>query len=83
MTRKRTKIRYCYEDYMTTLPETTRTEYQQRFAPLINIIDGAEDDKEIMALAKAYDSEHQTAMFDEAVHLTVYCIACSKFDCDC
>lgn len=57
--------------------------YQQRFAPLIDIISRAEDDKEIMALAKQYDSDHTTEMFAEAVHLTVYCIACGKFDCDC
>ncbi|WP_073613931.1 hypothetical protein [Desulfopila aestuarii] len=60
-----------------------KAEYQEQFAPLIDIITRAEDDKEVMALAKAYDSEHGTEMFAEAVHLTVYCIACSKFDCDC
>lgn len=83
MARKRNKIRYCYEDYMNTLSTAERGDYQQRFAPLIDIMAQAEDDREIMALAKAYDSNHNTAMFDEAVHLTVYCIACSKFDCDC
>lgn len=60
-----------------------KAEYQVRFAPLIDIISQAEDDKEIMALAKTYDIENNAEMFAEAVHLTVYCIACSKFDCDC
>ncbi|SHO49044.1 hypothetical protein SAMN02745220_02646 [Desulfopila aestuarii DSM 18488] len=83
MARKRTKIRYCYEDYMNNSSAVEKAEYQEQFAPLIDIITRAEDDKEVMALAKAYDSEHGTEMFAEAVHLTVYCIACSKFDCDC
>lgn len=60
-----------------------QADYQKRFAPLIDIISRAEDDKEVMNLAKVYDSQNGTDMFAEAVHLTVYCIACSKFDCDC
>ena len=83
MARKRRKINYCYQDYKSTLSEEERTDYQKRFAPLIDIMVNAADDREIMTLAKAYDSEHQTTMFEEAVHLTVYCIACSKFNCDC
>ncbi len=81
--RKRTKIRYCYEDYMKTLSDEEITDYQQRFMPLINIIAEAEDDKAVMAMAKEYDTQHGSEIFAEAVHLTVYCIACSKFDCDC
>jgi len=81
--RKRTKIRYCYEDFIKNSSAGEKAEYQARFAPLIDIISRAEDDKEVMALARAYDSEHGSEMFAEAVHLTVYCIACSKFDCDC
>jgi len=81
--RKRTKIRYCYEDYMKNCSAAEQAEYQAQFAPLIDIISRAEDDKEVMDLAKSHDSKHGTEMFAEAVHLTVYCIACSKFDCDC
>lgn len=83
MARKRNKIRYCYEDYLKNCSDQEGADYQQRFAPLIEIMAAAEDDREIMAKAKAYDSEHGTEMFAEAVHLTVYCIACGKFDCDC
>lgn len=83
MARRRSKIRYCYEDYINTLSETEQADYQQQFGPLIDIMDRAESDKEIMALAKTYDKENGSSMFEEAVHLTVYCIACSKFDCDC
>jgi len=83
MARKRNKIRYCYEDYMKHSSEEVQAEYKERYAPLIEIMAKAEDDREIMALAKEYDARQGTEMFAEAVHLTVYCIACSKFDCDC
>jgi hypothetical protein len=81
--RKRTKIRFCYEDYMKNCPVEERDGYQQRFAPLIEIIARAEDDREVMELAREYDQANGTELFAEAVHLTVYCIACSKFDCNC
>jgi hypothetical protein len=68
---------------MKTLSDDEKTDYQQKFMQLISIIAEAEDDKAVMAMAKEYDAEHGTEMFAEAVHLTVYCIACSKFDCDC
>lgn len=83
MARGRNKIRYCYEDYMKTVSDGERLAYQQKYGPLIDIITRAENDRQIMAMAKAYDGDHATEMFAEAVHLTVYCIACSKFDCDC
>ena len=83
MARKRSKIKYCYEDYIKNCSAEEKARYQQRFAPLIEIISQAEDDKAVMAMAKDYDSGHGTEMFAEAVHLTVYCIACGKFDCDC
>lgn len=81
--RRRKKIQYCYEDYMKTLPAEERTSYQEKFAPLVQIIEDAENDKAIMAQAREFDAANGTAMFEEAVHLTVYCIACSKFNCDC
>ena len=83
MARKRYKIKYCYEDYMNNVADGEKADYQNKFGPLIDIISRAEDDKEAMAMAKKYDSDNGTLMFDEAVHLMVYCIACSKFDCDC
>ncbi|WP_419174600.1 hypothetical protein [Desulfosediminicola sp.] len=83
MARGRNKIRYCYEDYMKTVTDTERLEYQRRYAPLIDIIARGENDREVMTMAREYDSEHSTEMLAEAIHLTVYCIACSKFDCDC
>lgn len=81
--RQRNKIQYCYEDYIKSISEHEKVEYQEKFGPLIDIISQADGDKAIMALAKTYDAENGTEMFAEAVHLTVYCIACSKFDCDC
>lgn len=81
--RKRYKIKYCYEDHMNNISAEEKTAYQHNFSPLIDIISRADDDKTAMAMAKQYDSENGTEMFAEAVHLMVYCIACSKFDCDC
>ncbi len=83
MARKRNKIEYCYEDYMKNTSEEEKMDYREKFGPLIDIISQADGDREVMAMAKAYDAENGTEMFTEAVHLTMYCIACSKFDCDC
>ena len=63
--------------------EEQQQDYRQRFAPLVEIITTTEGDREIMARAREYDALHDTEMFAEAVHLTIYCIACHKFDCDC
>jgi hypothetical protein len=83
MARKRRKIQYCYEDYMKNISAEEKAEYQSRFGPLIDIIERSDDDREVMTLSREFDQANGTKMFDEAVHLTVYCIACSKFDCDC
>lgn len=83
MARKRNKIQYCYEDYIKNISDGEKNQYLEKFGPLVDIINQADGDKEVMAMAKAYDAENGTEMFAEAVHLTVYCIACSKFDCDC
>lgn len=83
MARKRNKIRYCYNDYMTHISEEDRTAYRLKYQPLVEIIDRVEDDREIMDLAKEYDGGNGTDMFGEALHLMVYCIACHKMDCDC
>ena len=83
MARNRYKIKYCYEDHMQNISAEEKHTYQQEYAPLIDILSQADNDKDVMAMAKIYDSENSTEMFAEAVHLMIYCIACSKFDCDC
>lgn len=83
MARKRNKIKFCYEDYMANISDEEKSGYQQRFHELIEIIGRADDDREVMALAKEHDAVHNSGLFDEAVHLTMYCIACHKMDCDC
>lgn len=83
MSRRRNKIQYCYEDYVKTLPMEKVAAYNESLAPLIAIMKNAATDREILDQSKAYDAEHGTDVFGSAVHFTVYCIACSKFDCDC
>ncbi|THB76770.1 MAG: hypothetical protein D6B25_08995 [Desulfobulbaceae bacterium] len=83
MSRRRKKIEYCYNDYIKTMSEEEATVYKTRLAPLIEIMARSTSDHEIMNQAKAYDAEHGTDIFEAAVQLTVYCIACSKFACDC
>ncbi len=83
MSRRRNKIKYSYDDYVKTLSGDAVSSFLERLAPLIAIIESAESDREILDQAKAYDAEHGTDMFGEAVQFTVYCIACSKFSCDC
>lgn len=83
MARRRNKIRYCYQDYMNHISEKEKLHYQEQHGPLIDIISCNESDREIMELAKEYDSKNNTDIFNEAVRLTTYCIACHKIDCTC
>ena len=83
MSSRRSKIQYSYEDYIKTLSAEDLESYKKRLAPLIEIIESASSDRDVLNKAKTYDSEHGTDMFGEAVHFATYCIACSKFDCDC
>ncbi len=84
MSRRRNgKIKFSHENYLSTLSESEQNAYTDRFAPLIAIMDKAEGDVQIMALAKAYDAEHETDFFQEAVNMKIYCIACQKVECDC
>ncbi len=84
MSRRRNgKIKFSYENYLTTLSESELNEYKERFAPLIAIINEVDGDPQIIARAKAYDAEHQTEIFAEAVNMKIYCIACQKVECDC
>lgn len=80
---RRNKIKYSYDDYLKTLSAREAVALKERLAPLVAIIESAESDREIIEQAKIYDAEHGTDMFGEAVQFTVYCIACSKFACDC
>lgn len=68
---------------MRTSSAEHQAQYRKKYQGLISIIEETDGDRQIMAKAKEYDTEHGTEMFAEAVHLTIYCIACSKFDCDC
>lgn len=83
MSRRRSKIKYCYEDYVKTLPTEEVAAYNDGLSTLITIMENATTDREILDQAKAYDAEHGTDVFGQAVHFTAYCIACSKFECDC
>lgn len=83
MARVRKKIQYCYEAYMAHLPQEEKDEYQRKYAPLVTIIMEGKGDKDVLARAKEHDAEAGTELFAEAVHLTVYCIACHEFDCSC
>jgi len=83
MSSRRNKIKYCYEDYVKSLPAEEAASYQKSLAPLVVIMESANTDREILDQAKTYDAKHGTDMFGEAVHFKVYCIACSKFACDC
>lgn len=80
---RRNKIKYSYDDYLKTLSAREAVALKERLAPLVAIIESAASDREIIEQAKIYDAEHGTDMFGEAVQFTVYCIACSKFACDC
>jgi hypothetical protein len=83
MVRTRKKIEFCYLDYIQTLSDEELGGVQERLAPLVTIMEKAASDRDIIAEAKSYDAEHGTDMFGEAIKFTAYCLACSKFDCDC
>ena len=81
--KKRKKIEHCLKDYLTTLSGAEKTLYREEIAPLAEIIRGADDDEEIIAQARDFDAEHGTEIMEQAVKLTIYCIACHKFNCTC
>ncbi len=81
--RRRNKIKFSYENFLTTLNESEQMSYRERFAPFISILSEVESDTEIMARAKAYDAEHDSDIFSEVVNMKIYCIACQKIECDC
>ncbi len=83
MARRREKIKFSHENYLTTLTEKERREYCLRFSPLITIMSEVDGDKEIMARAKDYDENNGSDMFSEAVNMKKYCIPCQKVECDC
>ncbi len=81
--RRKDKIKFSFENFLTTLNESEQVDYLVRFAPLRAIMEEVDGDTEIMARAKAYDAEHGADIFAEAVNMKVYCIACQKVQCDC
>ncbi len=81
--RRRDKIKFSYENYITTLTEEELAAYNTQFAPLIDMISESAGDAEIMERAKAFDAENDADMFSEAVNMKVYCIPCQKVQCDC
>ncbi|OGQ99222.1 MAG: hypothetical protein A2521_04450 [Deltaproteobacteria bacterium RIFOXYD12_FULL_57_12] len=84
MTRKkRNKIKFCLEDYISTLSAEEKWQYMKEIGPLEEIIYSSGDDEEIMLRAREFDAEHGTDTFSQAVNLVSYCIACHKFECNC
>lgn len=81
--RRKDKIKYSYENYITTLSESEKAEYNSKYAELIVVMEESSSDKMIMDRAKAMDEENGSGLFAEAVRMKVYCIACQKVECDC
>jgi len=81
--RKRKKIAFSYNDYLSTLTAEEKGQYRKEIGALEEIIYSSGDDEEIMRRARDFDSEHGTDTFGQAVNLISYCIACHKFDCNC
>ena len=81
--KKRSKIRYCFEDYCKTITPEEKAQYRKQNAPFIDIVLSSADDDEIMQRVRAYDAEHQTEFLDEAIRFKIYCIACRRVDCIC
>ncbi|MDH4319528.1 MAG: hypothetical protein OEV64_14165 [Desulfobulbaceae bacterium] len=80
---KRNKIQYCLKDHLKMISEEERAEYQERFKDFIELVSGCESDEQVLARCKAHDAEHGTVFLDEAIHYTIYCIACHRADCVC
>ncbi len=83
MTRNRSKIKFCLDDFLTTLNQQEKSKYLLENTALISIIHAGADDAKIMSEAKKYDEENGTDLFAEVIRFRVYCIACHKFDCYC
>lgn len=83
MPRKRDKIKFCLDDYLTTLLQEEKSQYLLDNTALISIIHAGATDEKILSEAKKYDEENGTDLFSEVIKYRIYCIACHKFDCDC
>ncbi|MFC1524530.1 hypothetical protein ACFL6N_07045 [Thermodesulfobacteriota bacterium] len=81
--KKRNKIGYCYKDFCRTLSDEERVNYQERIKPLVEIIYSSEEDTEIIARVREFDSANGTDLLSEAIRLTLYCLACHRVDCTC
>ena len=80
---KRNKIQYCLEDHLKMISESERADYQEQFNDFIALVRECENDEQVIARCKAHDAEHGTELMDEAIHFTIYCIACHRADCVC
>lgn len=83
MPRKRDKIKFCLDDYLTILLQEEKSQYLLDNTALISIIHAGATDDKILSEAKKYDEENGTDLFSEVIKFRIYCIACHKFDCDC
>jgi len=83
MPRKRDKIKFCLDDYLTTLLQEEKSQYLLENTALISIIHAGATDEKILSEARKYDEENGTDLFSEVIKYRIYCIACHKFDCDC
>ncbi len=83
MARKRDKIKFCLDDYLTTLSPEEISTYLLDNSALLSIIHTGATDEKILSEAKKYDEENGTDLFSEVITFRIYCIACHKFDCDC
>jgi hypothetical protein len=83
MARKRDKIKFCLDDYLTTLLQEEKSQYLLDNTTLISIIHTGATDEKILSEAKKYDEENGTDFFSAVIKFRIYCIACHKFDCDC
>ncbi len=83
MARRRDKIKFCLDDYLTTLSQEDNSRYLLEQTALISIIHAGATDEKIMSEARKYDEENGTDLTSEVIRFRIYCIACHKFDCDC
>lgn len=81
--KKRSKIKYCFEDYRSLISESERLEYEEKFRPLVAIILDSADDDEVLARVREYDAAHGTDFISEAINYKIYCIVCHRVDCVC
>lgn len=83
MASRRDKIKFCLDDYLTTLSPEEHSNYLLDNTTLISIIHTGATDEKILSKAKKHDEDNGTDLFSEVIKYRIYCIACHKFDCTC